>query len=99
MMHDRLCFQAKHQYFVLEVSVNGRFNFQLCYSIHGSYFPFQRQVCLKEDAIETLASRISEKAMDFQHTIEELECKLEEAVPTSTYQEVGNTHYFKTCRF
>ncbi|XP_022958052.1 myosin-11-like isoform X1 [Cucurbita moschata] len=49
----------------------------------------ERQVSLKEDAIETLASRISEKAMDFQHTIEELECKLEDAVPTSTYQEVN----------
>lgn len=56
---------------------------------------FQRQIILKEDAIETLASRISEKAMDFQHTIEELESKLEEVVPTNPFQEVGNMHYFK----
>ncbi|KGN50119.1 myosin-3 isoform X2 [Cucumis sativus] len=49
----------------------------------------ERQISLKEDAIETLASRISEKAVDFQHTIEELECKLEEVAPTSSFQEVN----------
>lgn len=49
----------------------------------------ERQIILKEDAIETLASRISEKAMDFQHTIEELESKLEEVVPTNQFQEVN----------
>ena len=54
---------------------------------------------MKEDAIETLASKISEKAMDFQLTIEELESKLEEVVPTSKIQEVGNVHYYKACRF
>ncbi|XP_022157644.1 myosin-3-like [Momordica charantia] len=48
----------------------------------------ERQISLKEDAIETLASRISEKAMDFQHTIEDLESKLE-VVPTSTFQGVN----------
>ncbi|XP_016898858.1 uncharacterized protein LOC103482728 isoform X2 [Cucumis melo] len=47
------------------------------------------EISLKEDAIETIASRISEKAVDFQHTIEELECKLEEVVSTSSFQEVS----------
>lgn len=91
-------YHAKNQYFVLKIFVNGKFIFESCNPIYGSYFPFQRQISLKEDAIETLASRISEKAMDFQHTIEDLESKLE-VVPTSTFQGVGNMHYFKACRF
>lgn len=49
----------------------------------------ERQISSKEEAIESLASRISEKAVDFQHTIEELENKLEEVVPTSTFQELS----------
>lgn len=99
MMHNSICLQAKHQYFVLKVSVNSKFIIQLCYSIYESYFPFQRQISSKEEAIESLASRISEKAVDFQHTIEELGNKLEEVVPTSTFQEVGNVHYLKAYRF
>lgn len=85
--------------FLFNFFVVGRFVFQSYYSFNGSYFSFQRQISLKEDAIETIASRISEKAVDFQHTIEELECKLEEVVSTSSFQEVGNVHYLKACRF
>lgn len=93
-MHDCICFQAKNQFF-FKFFVIGKLVVQSYYSFCGSYFSFQRQISLKEDAIETLASRISEKAVDFQHTIEELECKLEEVAPTSSFQEVGNMHYLK----
>ncbi|XP_023550486.1 myosin-3-like isoform X5 [Cucurbita pepo subsp. pepo] len=59
-------------------------------ALKGKIELLERKISLKEDAIETLASKISEKAMDFQLTIEELESKLEEVVPTSKIQEEDN---------
>ncbi|KAG7016958.1 hypothetical protein SDJN02_22069 [Cucurbita argyrosperma subsp. argyrosperma] len=61
-------------------------------ALKGKIELLERKISLKEDAIETLASKISEKVMDFQLTIEELESKLEEVVPISKIQEVGNAN-------